>query len=185
MSDCWIGRLLGLQTFTKKSRVRVGLQSVGRSTSPFLLSAHHLIGAYFLTTKADKCMRLLTRLYGIALLGLGNMGNYSALWFCIVPTFTRANTATLYFLIFPFQSCNDIIEYASTLYVGMAWKFHTYMAMFTEYLLSKIGITLTQSFLELQINMGRNLDLLLLLLLFFRSIFVQGSALTLPLLHFY
>ena len=29
-----------------------------------LLSAHHLIGAYFLTTKSDKYMRLLTRLYG-------------------------------------------------------------------------------------------------------------------------
>ena len=29
-----------------------------------LLSAHHLIGAYFLTTESDKCMRLITRLYG-------------------------------------------------------------------------------------------------------------------------
>ena len=35
------------------------------STLPFLLSAHHLIGAYFLTTEGDKRMRLLTRLYGI------------------------------------------------------------------------------------------------------------------------
>ena len=32
---------------------------------PFLLSAHHLIGAYFLTTEGDKRMRLLSRLYGI------------------------------------------------------------------------------------------------------------------------
>ena len=31
-----------------------------------LLSAHHLIGAYFLTTESDKRMRLLTRLYGIS-----------------------------------------------------------------------------------------------------------------------
>ena len=31
-----------------------------------LLSAHHLIGAHFLTTESDKCMRLLTRLYGIS-----------------------------------------------------------------------------------------------------------------------
>ena len=30
-----------------------------------LLSAHRLIGAYFLTTESDKCIRLLTRLYGI------------------------------------------------------------------------------------------------------------------------
>ena len=30
-----------------------------------LLSAHHLIGAYFLTTESDKRMRLLTRFYGI------------------------------------------------------------------------------------------------------------------------
>ena len=34
------------------------------STLPFLLSTHHLIGAYFLTTKGDKRIRLLTRLYG-------------------------------------------------------------------------------------------------------------------------
>ena len=33
----------------------------------FLLSAHHLIDAYFLTTKGDQRMRLLTRLYGIVL----------------------------------------------------------------------------------------------------------------------
>ena len=30
-----------------------------------LLSAHHLIGAYFLTTESDKHMRLLSRHYGI------------------------------------------------------------------------------------------------------------------------
>ena len=30
-----------------------------------LLSAHRLIGACFLTTDSDKCMRLLTRLYGM------------------------------------------------------------------------------------------------------------------------
>ena len=35
-----------------------------------LLRAHHLIGAYFLTTESDKHMRLLTKLYGIALIGL-------------------------------------------------------------------------------------------------------------------
>ena len=35
------------------------------STLPFLLSTHHLIGAYFLTTESDKRMCLLTRLYGI------------------------------------------------------------------------------------------------------------------------
>ena len=29
-----------------------------------LLSAHHLISAYFITTESDKCMCLLTRLYG-------------------------------------------------------------------------------------------------------------------------
>ena len=34
------------------------------STLPFLLSAHHPIGAYFLTTEGDKRMRLITRLYG-------------------------------------------------------------------------------------------------------------------------
>ena len=28
------------------------------------VNAHHLIGAHFLTTNSDKCMRLLTRLYG-------------------------------------------------------------------------------------------------------------------------
>ena len=29
-----------------------------------LLNAHHLISAYFITTESDKCMCLLTRLYG-------------------------------------------------------------------------------------------------------------------------
>ena len=30
-----------------------------------LLSAHHLIGTYLLTTESDKCMHLLTRLYDV------------------------------------------------------------------------------------------------------------------------
>ena len=34
-------------------------------------------------------------------LGSGNMGKYSALWFCIVPPFGRANTATIELNIFP------------------------------------------------------------------------------------
>ena len=40
--------------------------TMGRAkTFHSLLSAHHLIGAYFLTTESDKRMRLLTRLYGM------------------------------------------------------------------------------------------------------------------------
>ena len=31
-----------------------------------IFTPHHLKGAYFLTTKSDKRMRLLTRLYGIS-----------------------------------------------------------------------------------------------------------------------
>ena len=53
---------------TRKSRVRTYKSDSDRwawSKLYSLLSAHHLIGAYFLTTEGDKRMRLLTRLYGI------------------------------------------------------------------------------------------------------------------------
>ena len=39
--------------------------AVGGAKTLSLISAHHLIGTYFLTTKSDKRMCLLTRLYGI------------------------------------------------------------------------------------------------------------------------
>ena len=49
-------------------KLTVALSSDGREWAGqklhSLLSAHHLIGAYFLTSESDKRMHLLTRLYG-------------------------------------------------------------------------------------------------------------------------
>ena len=44
-------------------------------------------------------------------LGSGNMGKYSALWFCIVPPFGRANTATIELNIFPYCPPSHAIIY--------------------------------------------------------------------------
>ena len=49
---------------------RSNVLTVGGAKLHSLLSAHHLIGAYFLTTESDKRMRLLTRLYGICFIDL-------------------------------------------------------------------------------------------------------------------
>ena len=61
----WLNRNISRTFTSQRNCVRIRLQSVGGSTLPFLLSAYHLIGAYFLTTEGDKRMRLLTRVYGI------------------------------------------------------------------------------------------------------------------------
>ena len=44
-------------------------------------------------------------------LGSGNIGKYSALWFCIVPPYGRANTATLELNIFPYCPPSHAIIY--------------------------------------------------------------------------
>ena len=44
-------------------------------------------------------------------LGLSNMGIYSDLWFCIVPPFGRANTATLELNISPYCPPTHAIIY--------------------------------------------------------------------------
>ena len=54
LHTCLLGSLESLE----RSLVLI----VGRAKfSSSILSAHHLIGAYFLTIESDKCMRLLTR----------------------------------------------------------------------------------------------------------------------------
>ena len=57
--------LLGLYTSQREIVCELDFNQWVGSTLPFLLNAHHLIGAYFLTTEGDKRMRLLTRLYSI------------------------------------------------------------------------------------------------------------------------
>ena len=48
-----------------------------------LLSTHHVMGAYFLTTtESDKCMRLLTRLYGILVIKTQHYTHCIALCMC-------------------------------------------------------------------------------------------------------
>ena len=49
--------------------------------------------------------------YIIAFLRSGNMGKYSVLWFCIVPPFGRANTATLELNISPYCPPSHAIIY--------------------------------------------------------------------------
>ena len=51
-------------------------------------------------------------------LGSGNMGKYSALWFCIVPPFGRANTATIELNIFPYCPPSHAIIYIYQSAVG-------------------------------------------------------------------
>ena len=61
LKNRWVHNLLAMQ---------LSAQSYWQWAGPkfhSLLSAHHLIGAYFLTTESDKRMRLLTRLYGITI----------------------------------------------------------------------------------------------------------------------
>ena len=53
-------------TFRTSTRVRFR-NPWAESKLRSLLSAHHLIGAYFLAAEGDKRMRLLTRLYGSSL----------------------------------------------------------------------------------------------------------------------
>ena len=60
-------------------------------------------------------------------LGSGNMGKYSALWFCIVPPFGRANTATIELNIFPYCPPSHAIIY-----------------MYITFPLSTLGITKSQ-----------------------------------------
>ena len=70
ISDRWNKDFLR-SDFTPRNRVCVfdfNLNWWAGSKLYSLLSAHHLIGAYFLTTKSDKRMRLLTGLYGICFL---------------------------------------------------------------------------------------------------------------------
>ena len=52
-------------------------------------------------------------------LGSGNMGKYSALWFCIVPPFGRANTATIELNIFPYCPPSHAIIYIYFFYLFM------------------------------------------------------------------
>ena len=53
-------------SLTSRTSTRVRLRNRwAESKLRSLLSAHHLIGAYFFTSEDDKRMRLLTRLYGI------------------------------------------------------------------------------------------------------------------------
>ena len=57
-------------------------------------------------------------------LGSGNMGKYSALWFCIVPPFGRANTATIELNIFPYCPPSHAIIY---IYISISILFHHFM----------------------------------------------------------
>ena len=52
----------------------------------------------------------------------GNIGKYSALWFCIVPSFSRANTATLELNISPYCPPSRAIIYIY--YTGMHVDYH-------------------------------------------------------------